>query len=200
MQRRLVIWLCIYMLVALLGGALYSLANSDKGRFSNAWESTPQARAEPADRDLLGILISVWGKSDVDISVPRSNEAGSGSLVTRDQLGKIPGGAGENADPATLNGIRPDGLRVTDGYSPDTVVSEDQMKAIEKRVSIADRMAALKIVKQRLTASDLKRIISMAANGITADEKRQIMEILKSRLLPEEFGEIRLIFFKYAVD
>lgn len=73
----------------------------------------------------------------------------------------------------------------------------ETIKALESKVSVSDKYAALSLLAKALPKEEYSKIISFASGGVTKDEFNQAMQILKENLKEEDKEKIKQYYAKY---
>lgn len=76
--------------------------------------------------------------------------------------------------------------------------SAEQLKKLEKSVSLGDKLAVMAIISRSLSTSDYQTLLSMTGGGITREEISQAYSILSRSLSGEDKSKIYEYYSKYA--
>lgn len=76
--------------------------------------------------------------------------------------------------------------------------SAEQVKKLEKSVSLGDKLAVMAIISRSLSASDYQTLLAMTSGGITRDEVGAAYSILSRSLSSEDKNKIYGYYSKYA--
>lgn len=84
------------------------------------------------------------------------------------------------------------------GISGSMNFSAEDLKRMEKSVSVSDKLAVLAIISRGLSAQDYQRLLAMTSGGITRAEVSQAFAILKNGLKSGDKDKIYGYYQKYS--
>lgn len=110
-------------------------------------------------------------------------------------------GAGESNTQNGASGSQKDALSAAQekfGIDGAMRFSAEQLKKLEKSVSLGDKLAVMAIISRSLSTSDYQTLLSMTGGGITREEISQAYSILSRSLSGEDKSKIYEYYSKYA--
>ena len=111
------------------------------------------------------------------------------------------GGAGESNTQNGAGGSQKDALSAAQerfGIDGSMRFSAEQVKKLEKSVSLGDKLAVMAIISRSLSASDYQTLLAMTGGGITREEISRAYSILSRSLSVEDKNKIYEYYSKYA--
>lgn len=77
-------------------------------------------------------------------------------------------------------------------------ISSDKIANVEKKITLADKAKAVKLVITNLSASDIKTLKDLTSGGLTPEEKAKAIQIAYSKYSDEELKLIKELYRKYV--
>ena len=186
MQKKIMVGLGVYLLLMVIVGGWYAFRHyyQEYKSLENTLDSISQMDQKFLDEIILGLA------EDQKSAGSSSSEPSSfPPLLTWD-----PGGL--NSEGVNNNSIGADNLNNSQN-NLEPVINTGNLKDLQDRVSVSDRMRGLNIIRQRLSAGDLHQLETWLKGGVTASEKEEIKKLFSSRLSSEEIAEVKALYLKY---